>query len=339
MQNILLKCFISLAALTLMASSLYGQSEFVRGSRVIFQDNLKHEKAGEFPSHWRLLRGSAEVAGHEGENVLSFLVTRTEVAPLMREKSYLPQAFTIEFDYLMNDLRQHAYEVTFFNESGRRSGSLRITGERFILNSSRGGAVSEGSTSETRTEFMPGWRRLSLSFNQHELRAFSNGVRILNVPRFEEELRSFQIQGGRPNNARPNSDAFIRNIVVAEGGMPLYEQVMSEGSFSTTEIQFDVNRADIRPESAGIIDQIFQLMRDHKDLRFSVEGHTDSDGDLELNQRLSQQRAESVVRALTGMGISPDRLTAKGWGASKPVADNATEEGKAKNRRVEFVRL
>jgi OmpA-OmpF porin, OOP family len=338
MQHILLKCVISLAALTLMAAAAHGQAEFERGSKVIFEDNLKHEKTGEFPSQWRLVKGSAEVARHEGENVLSLLVTRTEVAPLMREKSYLPQAFTIEFDYLMNDLRQHAYEIKFFNDNGRRSGTLRFNGERFTLGG-RSGTVSEGNTSETRAGFQPGWRRLALSFNQHELRVFNDGVRVLNVPRFEEELRSFLIHGGRPNNAKPNSDAFIRNVVVAEGGMPLYERVMSEGSFSTTEIQFDVNKADIKPESAGIINQVFQLMRDHQDLRFSVEGHTDSDGDAELNQRLSQQRAESVVRALIEKGISPDRLTAKGWGASKPVADNATEEGKAKNRRVEFVRL
>ncbi|RKT42833.1 OmpA family protein [Thiocapsa rosea] len=339
MQHILLKRFISVAAFILISAAAYGQTEFTRGSTIIFEDSLKHERVGEFPSKWRLVKGSAEVARHDGENALSFLITQTQVAPLMEENNSLPQAFTIEFDYLMNELRQHAYEITFFNDTGRRSGSLRFTGERFILVSSRGGAVSEGKTTETRAGFQPGWRRLALSFNQHEMRVFSNGVRILNVPRFEEELRSFQIQGGRPNNARPNSDTFITNVVVAEGGMPLYETVMSEGRFSTTDIQFDVNKADIKPESAGIIDQVVQLMRDHQDLRFSVEGHTDSDGDGELNQRLSQQRAESVVRALIEKGIGPDRLTSKGWGASKPVADNTTENGKAENRRVEFIRL
>lgn len=338
MQHFFLKRIISAAALILISAGAYGQADFIRGSTVIFEDDLRHEKVGEFPSRWRLIKGSAEVARHDGENVISLLVTQTQVAPLMEEDNYLPKAFTIEFDYLMNELRQHAYEITFFNDNGRRSGSLRFTGDRFILTSSRGSAVSEGSTGETRAGFEPGWRRLALSFNQHEMRVFSNGRRVLNVPRFEEDLRRFQIQGGRPNNARPNSYAFIGNLVVAEGGMPLYERIMSEGSFSTTDIQFDVNKADIKPESAGIIDQVFQLMRDHQDLRFSVEGHTDSDGDAELNQRLSQQRAESVVRTLIEKGVDPDRLTAKGWGASKPVADNATEEGKAQNRRVEFVR-
>jgi len=339
MQRFILICAMCMSALSFLAVTAFGQTEFVRGSKVIFEDNMKHEKTGEFPSHWRLIKGSAEVARHNGDNVLSFLVVRTEVAPLIEEKSYLPQGFTIEFDYLMNDRRQHSYEVTFFNDSGRKSSTLRITGERFTLNSVQGGNVSEGSTPSATSGLKPGWHRFALSFNQHELRVFCNGVRVLNVPRFEEELRSFMIQGGRPKNAKPNSDAFIRNVVVAEGGMPLYEKVMTEGSFSTTDIQFDVNKADIKPQSAGIIDQIYQLMHDHPDLRFSVEGHTDADGDAELNQRLSQQRAESVVQALIQKGISADRLQAKGWGASKPVADNTTDDGKAQNRRVEFVRL
>lgn len=339
MKQTLSTSIISLAALAMLVSAAYAQPQFERGSSVIFEDNLRHESIGEFPSQWRLVRGSAEVARHEGENVISLRVTRTQIAPAMQEQNYLPDAFTIEFDYLMNDLRQHAYEILFFNESGRRVGALRITGERFILNSARGGTVSEGNTGETRTDFLPGWRRLALSFNQHELRAFINGVRVLNVPRFEVEMRSFLIEGGRPGNARPNADAFIRNLTVAAGGMPLYERVMTEGSFSTTEIRFDVNRAEIRPESAGIIEQVFQLMRNHPEISFSVEGHTDSDGDAELNQRLSQQRAESVVQALIDKGISPDRLQARGWGASRPVADNSTVQGKAENRRVEFVRL
>ena len=340
MKQTLPNSIISLAALSLMASAAFAQPEFTRGSGgIIFEDNLRHESTGEFPSQWDLARGSAEVARDGGENVISFLVTRTEIAPRMEEQNYLPDAFTLEFDYLVNDRRQHAYVITFFNENGRRSAALRITGDRFVLNSARGGTISEGNIREASGDFQPGWRRLALSHNPPELRAFSNGVRVLNVPRFEEELRSFQIQGGRPANARPNSDAFIKNIIVAGGGMPLYERVMQEGSFSTTEIRFDVNRAEIRPESAGIIQQVYELMRDHPDISFSVQGHTDSDGDAELNQRLSQQRAESVVQALIDKGISPERLQAKGWGASKPLADNSTVEGKAQNRRVEFVKL
>lgn len=331
MKLALTKLIICFGVLFIMASVAQAQTSFERGSSIIFEDDLRNEKIGEFPSQWQLLKGSAEVARSDGGNVLSFLVTRTEVAPKMQENSYLPQGFTIEFDYMMGNETQHSYEIVFLNEAGRRSGAVRISGRRFQL-SSQGKTLSEGAiTSSSKL----GWKRLALSFNQHELRVFSDGVRILNVPNFEAELRSFYIIGGRPRNA----EAFIRNIVVAEGGMPLYERVISEGSFSTTEIQFDVNKAVIKPESAGIINQVYQLLHEHPDLRFSVEGHTDSDGNTELNQRLSLQRAQSVVQALIEKGIRPDRLEAKGWGDTKPVADNSTEAGKAQNRRVEFIRL
>jgi OOP family OmpA-OmpF porin len=72
---------------------------------------------------------------------------------------------------------------------------------------------------------------------------------------------------------------------------------------------------------------------------FSVEGHTDSDGDDAFNQTLSEARAKTVMDKLTSMGISTDRLTSKGWGETMPVTSNETAEGKAENRRVEFVKV
>lgn len=330
--------WLGVLAVVLAAAPCFAQQEFVRGGVVIFQDDLASERPGEFPSRWELLGGGADTAVHDGGNVISFLTTRTEIKPRMRNQNYLPDSFTLEFDYLMNHFTQHAWEVRFLDGNGRRSGALRITGRGFTLNSARGGTVSEGSTPDSSATFTPGWRRLALSFNQGEMRVFFDGARILNVPAFDIEIRSFLIHGGRPTNARPNTDAFIRNVVVAEGGMPLYQRVMTEGKFVTTDIRFDVNKADIRPESAPVIDQVFQVLRDHPELRFSVEGHTDSDGDPDWNEQLSLARAESVVRRLIEMGIAADRLTAKGWGAARPVADNRTPEGKAQNRRVEFVK-
>jgi OmpA-OmpF porin, OOP family len=70
----------------------------------------------------------------------------------------------------------------------------------------------------------------------------------------------------------------------------------------------------------------------------SIEGHTDKVGNAASNQTLSEQRAQSVMNLLINKGISKERLTSKGWGQSNPVADNRTEEGKAKNRRVEIVK-
>ena len=88
----------------------------------------------------------------------------------------------------------------------------------------------------------------------------------------------------------------------------------------------------------GEINRIVTLMNDDPSLRFEVQGHTDNTGNAASNQTLSEQRAQAIVSKLVEMGISPSRLTAKGFGQSSPIADNSTDEGRAKNRRVEFVK-
>jgi OOP family OmpA-OmpF porin len=89
----------------------------------------------------------------------------------------------------------------------------------------------------------------------------------------------------------------------------------------------------------GVINKVYDLLNDHPELNFSIEGHTDSDGDEAFNLKLSEQRAASVKNKLIELGISPDRLSTKGFGESLPVDNNFTAEGKANNRRVEFVKL
>ena len=103
-------------------------------------------------------------------------------------------------------------------------------------------------------------------------------------------------------------------------------------------INFDTNRADIKPESRPVIDQVLAMLKENPGLAISVEGHTDSTGTPEKNKTLSEQRAKAVVAALVGDGIDAKRLSAVGFGQEKPVADNASEGGRAKNRRVELVK-
>ena len=105
------------------------------------------------------------------------------------------------------------------------------------------------------------------------------------------------------------------------------------------QVNFAVDKADILPDSQPQIEQVLALLRDDPALRLSIDGHTDDTGDAAHNQRLSEARAQSVVGALTGAGIKAARLEAKGHGQSQPVADNDTDEGRARNRRVELVRL
>ncbi len=117
----------------------------------------------------------------------------------------------------------------------------------------------------------------------------------------------------------------------------LKQQLDADGRVAI-QVNFAVDKADILPDSQPQIDQVLALLREDPALRLSIDGHTDATGDAAHNQRLSEARAKSVVAALTAQGIDASRLEAKGHGQSQPVADNDTDEGRAKNRRVELVR-
>ncbi|TYT26047.1 OmpA family protein [Luteimonas viscosa] len=111
-----------------------------------------------------------------------------------------------------------------------------------------------------------------------------------------------------------------------------------EGKVTLDGIFFDTGRATLKPESNASLDQAAQLMRQQTALKLLVVGHTDSTGTASANTALSQQRAEAVRNALLARGIAAARLTAQGVGSSVPVADNDTEAGRARNRRVELVK-
>jgi OmpA-OmpF porin, OOP family len=104
-------------------------------------------------------------------------------------------------------------------------------------------------------------------------------------------------------------------------------------------VLFDTDKTDIKPESAPLMEEVVKLMKQNPSLKLRIEGHTDTQGTPAYNVTLSDGRAKSVMLALLKAGIDPARLEAKGFGQTNPVADNTTEEGRAKNRRVELVKI
>jgi outer membrane protein OmpA-like peptidoglycan-associated protein len=123
--------------------------------------------------------------------------------------------------------------------------------------------------------------------------------------------------------------------VITAGEM---QTALDKQGFVALDVHFDTGKATIKPESQTIIDQIVALMKGNPGLRIAVEGHTDNVGTAAANKSLSDGRAKSVLNALVKQGVDAGRLAAAGFGQERPVADNRTDEGRARNRRVELVK-
>ena len=116
-------------------------------------------------------------------------------------------------------------------------------------------------------------------------------------------------------------------------------EIHRTGSVALYGINFDTGKATLQAGSEKMLGEIVKLMKDHTDWRFEVQGHTDNVGAKGANLTLSEQRAKTVVEWLTKNGVAAARLVAKGYGDTAPLMDNATDEGRAKNRRVELKKL
>jgi outer membrane protein OmpA-like peptidoglycan-associated protein len=133
---------------------------------------------------------------------------------------------------------------------------------------------------------------------------------------------------------------FSKNVADSTYTIDIGLQTIEENSsVILNNIFFDVNRFELKQESIAELDKVVQLMNDNPDIKIEINGHTDNTGKAADNITLSENRAKSVIAYLQQQGISVTRLQYKGFGASKPIADNSTEEGRTQNRRTELIIL
>lgn len=303
----------------------WSRYDFVPGEKIIFFDDLSGEVNGEFPSRWDLLGGNAENAKFGSDNVIAFQQSRTDITPLMKSTSYLPEVFTIEFDL-------------YFHQKGNESYELKFDKKNIITIRNYTVKMKQFSGSPERRAQSPGWRHIAISFNKRALKVYFDQDRVLNIPNAGFKPERFSLEA-LSHSAHKGMPAMVKNIRVAEGGVDLYSRVVADGRFVTRGIHFESGKATVMPESYGVLKEIAAMMQSHPDLRFRIEGHTDSDGDDAFNMKLSGQRADAVRDALVDLEIDKGRFEIQGFGESKPVDTNNTPEGKANNRRVEFVKL
>ncbi|TPE40610.1 OmpA family protein [Pontibacter mangrovi] len=313
--------------------------DFVPGEKIIFADNLAGEEVGEFPSRWDLNHGNAEIAMFGDEKVINLVQTGTDVEPLVKGERWLPETFTIEMDlYFETDNGNVAYNIFLLNDADQYEEALdgdfwnaldiRANMARF---KTFGSESEELAAKGVKNQ----WRHVAISFNKRSMKVYLDEQRLINIPNVSGKPSGLRIEVDK----RIEATTMVKNVMIAQGGKKLYDQVMADGKIVTYGIKFDVNQATIRPESVGTLAGIAQLLQEQPSLKFSVEGHTDSDGDDNSNIKLSQQRAEAVKAYLVEQGIAAERLAAKGLGESKPIDKNNTPEAKSNNRRVEFVKL
>ncbi len=325
----------------------YAKSDFVAGDEIIFEDNFDAEQLGEFPSQWELIEGVSEVVSVGGKKAMLLNTWGTMVCPLMKDPyNHLGDVFTIEYDIMFPALDENGdypwISANFMRADYKNTDSYgELMSFDMPATDYRGDGTwnwksSRGDNEGSYDTVLPAdqWNHIAFSFNKRAWKIYLNGVRIANVPNVSEPpgWMYLFLHGGDGNT-------YITNVRIAKGAVPLYDRMMSDGKFITYGITFDVGKATIKPESMGEINRIVQLMNENPSLKFSVEGHTDSTGNATSNQTLSEQRSQAIVAKLVELGIAADRLTAVGKGQNSPIADNSTDEGRAKNRRVEFVKM
>lgn len=313
----------------------YQNYDFRAGDKIIFEDNFATDQDGEFPAHWDLLSGQAVVNKITG--IPAVLVTDGnygKIKPYMKTDSYLTDNFSIEFDYY---LTEGAYGIIlFFSDKDGNTAEIHFSAEGINWNGGEKNLSGNLPPEIQYGNFFNKWHHIALAYKADQLKVYTDQYRPLTVPHCNFAPVRFEC-GGLGSQQDP---IILTNFKIADGAsMNMLDKILTDGKFVTHGIHFDVNKATLKPESMGVISDMVKFMQAHPDLKLEIDGHTDSDGDDASNMKLSQTRAEAVKAAMVAAGIDASKLSTKGFGESKPIGTNDTPEGKAMNRRVEFVKI
>jgi len=321
------------------------KADFIPGDKAVFFDDFSDMSGDDAPPHWKIRGATPElrVAGNTRE--LALIGDRYDIFPNL---TGLPKNFTMEMEMLCEKDGGNVggcggINWYFHSKSGREEWLFKIwisldraTEDKKMIEYRIGlWDDKEGLGTKTLTT---DWRKpvkLAMWVQNGRVRFYVNGDRVFDFNQVEVgDIASLQI-----DYWTHDATTAIRRARFAESTPDFSQTITSTGKFVTHGILFDTDSDRIKPDSAAVIQSIARGLQANPDLKVEIDGHTDSTGVAQHNTDLSRRRAEAVKAVLVSQfSIDAARLTTAGLGSSKPVAPNTTPEGKAQNRRVEFVR-
>lgn len=312
--------------------------DFEPGDRVLFAEDFTGDNVGDFPRRLEFVKGNWEVVERQGGRSLRNTGPRHSAFKVPLPET-LPERFTIEFEahfppgnLAVATVEPERSRVFFLQDQSY-----------FHLGNHQAGVAVQGEGVESLQTvddpFTRGMVPVRIMVDGAHTKVFVGRERVANVPNAVIP-RSDVLWFENTYYASKDAPMYIENIRIAAGGRDLYEALETDGRVAVRNIHFDTNSADIRPESADVLEKIGTMLQEHPDLKLMIEGHTDDRGGFDHNMTLSADRAAAVRSWLVeNLGIEPARLRTMGLGATQPVADNASAEGRQQNRRVELVRI
>jgi outer membrane protein OmpA-like peptidoglycan-associated protein len=303
--------------------------DFKPGDRPVFVEDFTKEEVGNFPRRLELKDGNMEVAEWKGGRYLR--ISSYPGTFMINLPEELPERFTMEFDAtpgynsnwtIIRFGDKAAHDVRFRTYGGKGNGG--VFGGSHQANGMTPGPLG---TAPYRGRIMADGRYVKVYINE---------TRVANIPNAEigrSKTISFEVPG------HETEPVLLSNISIMAGGRKLYDALAESGRVATQGIYFDSGSDRIRPESTPTLKEIGEMLKEHADLKITIEGHTDNVGAAQSNRDLAQKRAAAVKAFLvSSYGIDAARLQATGFGDEKPVAPNTTPEGRQQNRRVELVK-
>ncbi len=336
------------------AIQIYSKFDYVPGDKMLFFEDFQNDFIGDFPSKWNT-NGSGEVVTmNDSDEKWLELISGYNIY-FIPDVPKLPEEYTIEFDVMAVGLSKRTsstatLRVDLSDDSSFKEGANFVHAQIPFCQYSPIGITMANHVNNKREMYSTvradlrdevlNRPHISIAVNKQRFRLWVNEEKHIDIPRIVPAGAVINTLKFHMNNFKDGEERiFITNLKVAEGGLDLRRTLLAEGKVSTNGILFDVGSANIQPQSMGIIRQISQVLQQEQVMNLKIVGHTDADGTDDNNLKLSKNRAEAVKEALVSVyGISEDRLISEGKGESEPVGDNTTPDGKAQNRRVEFIK-